>query len=312
MSEEGRFYKMTPRLMPRVWGGHRLDRMFGGALFEQPIGEAWLVADLPEGASTVADGRTLTDVVREHGQGMHGAFGDRFPLLVKVIDAESDLSIQVHPGPDDVAYFENARSKDECWLILDARPDASIFLGFKGVYSESQVLEALEAGTITKLLREVPVQAGDVFRIPPGTVHAIRRGITLLEVQEPSDTTFRVYDYGRPGLDGLPRPLHVEEALQVAHLNVAKSSPPQALGPWTVHAVGNHYVMLQTTLDGPLEMAWQGPYVVVALDEVEVSTTSQAETLAPLECVVVPSETRVTAVGAGRVVVALSRVPRDL
>ena len=126
---------------------------------------------------------------------MHGAFGDRFPLLVKVIDAEADLSIQVHPGPDDVAYFEGARSKDECWLILDARPEASIFLGFKGVYSESQVLEGLEAGTITKLLREVPVQAGDVFRIPPGTVHAIRRGIT----EAGQDTAAPDFGRAKPG-----------------------------------------------------------------------------------------------------------------
>jgi len=304
-------YKMRPLLMPRIWGGHRLDKHFGEDRSE-PIGEAWLVADLVEGFSSTVSGRPLTDLVSELGSTMRGAFGDRFPLLVKIIDADADLSIQVHPSHEEAKRFSGAQTKDESWLILDARDDAYIYFGFNQKYSESQVREALAQGKITELLEKVHVKAGDVFRIGPGTVHAIGKGITLLEVQEPSDTTFRVYDYERPGLDGKPRTLHVEEAMSVATLDRAPRIKPQEEAGWTVHAVGDHYAMLGKQIAGRAQVPGVGPRVIISLGDIEIRTGLQGCTLGRWEAAVIPAGVDAEALGHGDVIVATTVAPRKL
>jgi mannose-6-phosphate isomerase class I len=304
-------YKMRPLLMPRIWGGHRLDKHFGEDRIE-PIGEAWLVADLVEGFSSTVSGRSFTDLVSELGSTMRGAFGDRFPLLVKIIDADADLSIQVHPSHTEAKRFPGAQSKDESWLILDARDDAYIYFGFNRKYSESQVREALIQGTITDLLEKVQVRAGDVFRIGPGTVHAIGKGITLLEVQEPSDTTFRVYDYERPGLDGKPRALHVEEAMSVATLDRAPRIEPRDESGWTLHAVGDHYAMLGKRIEGSAQVPGTGPRVIIALGDIEIRAGEQESRLGRWEAAVIPAGIEANLFGYGDVVVATTVAPRKL
>lgn len=304
-------YKMKPLLMPRVWGGHRLDRHFAENRTE-PIGEAWLVADLVEGHSSTTDGRSLTRVVSELGSRMQGAFGRRFPLLVKIIDADADLSIQVHPSHEEAKRFPSAQSKDESWLILDARDNAYIYFGFNRACSEAEVRAALAAGTITDLLEKIHVQAGDVFRIGPGTVHAIGKGITLLEVQEPSDTTFRVYDYNRPGLDGKPRKLHIEEAMSVASLNRAARTQAIQQGGWTIHAVGDHYAMFGQVVDGSVQVPGKGPKVVIALEPLRVRSGVQDCELGRWEALVIPAGAEAEVHGHGQVVVATIALPQDL
>lgn len=294
--------------MPRVWGGHRLDKHFGEDRSE-PIGEAWLVADLVEGFSSIESGGSLSDLVAELGSAMQGAFGDRFPLLVKVIDADADLSIQVHPSHEEAKRFSGAQSKDESWLILDARDDAYIYFGFNGKYSESQVREALAQGRITELLEKIYVNAGDVFRIGPGTVHAIGKGITLLEVQEPSDTTFRVYDYERPGLDGNPRALHVEEAMSVATLDRAPRIAPQEDAGWTIHAVGDHYAMLGKRVAGRAQLPGAGPRVVIALGDIDIRSGEQECRLGRWEAAVIPGGVDAELLGNGHVIVAITAPP---
>lgn len=303
-------FKMTPRLVPRVWGGHWLDQRFGTGRSEQPIGEAWLVADLPEGQSTV-DGVPLSEVVARNPDTMRGAFGDRFPLLVKVIHAAADLSIQVHPGHHTQHLVEGASSKDECWMILDAKPGATIFLGFRRKYTKDEVRAALKAGTITELLAEMPVRAGDVFRIPPGVVHAIRGGITLLEIQEPSDTTFRVFDYNRPGLDGRLRPLQLEQALAVAEFGPVERTPKRSWLGWDLHACGMHYAMLDKQVVGSAEVVGVGPRVVIALEPMRLESGQEVVELGALEAAIVPAGVCATLKGRGRVVLALSVVPDD-
>lgn len=219
-----RVLKMRPLLKEKVWGGRKLERSFRKALprNDRPFGEAWEVADLPEGQSTVdggpLDGVALGELARRLGPSLVGtsARGERFPLLVKLLDAAADLSIQVHPGPEHVGSMPGARSKDECWLILQADPGGAIYHGFRRPTSREEFRDAVAEGRVTELLQRVEVAPGDVFRIPPGTIHAICAGVVLLEIQEPSDTTYRVYDYGRPGLDGMPRELHLDEAMAVA------------------------------------------------------------------------------------------------
>ena len=243
---------------------------------------------------------------------MRGAFGDRFPLLVKIIDADSDLSIQVHPSHEEAKHFPGAQSKDESWLILDARDDAYIYFGFNRECTPAEVRDAVAQGTVTELLEKIYVKAGDVFRIGPGTVHAFGKGITLLEVQEPSDTTFRVYDYDRLGLDGKPRALHIEEAMSVATLNCAARTVSIERGGWTIHALGDHYAMLGRLVDGSARVPGRGPKVVVALDPISVRSGSQQYELGQWDAVVIPDGVEAELWGHAKVIVATTAIPQDL
>jgi mannose-6-phosphate isomerase len=214
---------MRPVFFEKVWGGDKLRQLKrDSAPAGGPLGESWEVADLLEGASVVDggphDGRSLRDLVLEHGEDLTGdrPVDGRFPLLVKLIDAADDLSVQVHPGPQDVARHEGAASKEEAWVIVGADDGGRVLHGFVEGMTADRFRASVDDGTAGESLREVAVTPGDVVHVQPGTFHAIGRGVFLLEIQQPSDTTFRVWDWGRVGLDGKPRALHVEQALDVA------------------------------------------------------------------------------------------------
>ncbi len=221
---------MRPKLVAKVWGGRRLGDVFGKPIGEGSWGESWEVADLVEGESIVASGphasKSLGEVRAEFGASLVGTRSptSRFPLLVKVLDAARDLSVQVHPGEDDLERFEGAQSKDESWLILESDSGA-ILHGCRAGVSSADWEEAVRRRDPVPLLRRVRVQRDDVFRVSPGCVHAILGGTALLEIQQPSDTTFRVFDYERPGLDGKPRELHVDEALEVSVVEEVELRP---------------------------------------------------------------------------------------
>ncbi len=215
--------KCRPLFKARPWGGRTLETLFGKPLPPgQEIGEAWEAADIPEGTSLIANGplagQSLTEVVRIWKRDLIGhawKHADRFPLLVKLLDAREDLSVQVHPGPEDCRRnFPEHHSKDESWVVLDAEPDGALYWGFQKGATLNEFRTLLESGRIETILRRVPVKKGDLVRVAPRTVHALLRGVVLLEVQEPSDSTFRIYDYGRI-VNGNPRPLHIEEATRV-------------------------------------------------------------------------------------------------
>ena len=213
------FLISTPKMVEKVWGGTKLNQLFSKGDASVSWGESWEVADLKEGQSRITNQNNAHDLhtyVSHFGTQFIGTSEERFPLLLKLIHAAEDLSVQVHPGHQHIQHFANANSKDECWYILDVAPNAYILHGLNDpTLTHAQLQNALKDGDITKYLRKVPVQAGDVISIPPGTAHAICAGIVLLELQEPSDTTFRLWDYNRPGLDGKPRQLHQKEGLQV-------------------------------------------------------------------------------------------------
>jgi mannose-6-phosphate isomerase len=222
--------KMQPYLRKKIWGGRKLADVFHKKLPDaSSYGEAWEVSDLAEGESTVQNGplagKLLSEVVSLWGTALTGADGGgslagAFPLLVKVLDAQDDLSVQVHPGKDDIEeHGLVAHSKDECWLILDADEDGCILHGFDEATTPADFRLAVEQNRAADALRRVPVAPGDVIRVSPGTIHAICKGVCLLEIQQPSDTTYRVYDYNRPGMDGNPRDLHLEEAMLVSNFD---------------------------------------------------------------------------------------------
>ena len=234
-----------PVLKSKIWGGRRLETLLGMKLPSgEKIGEAWIAADLPEGASRIGngplEGKMLTEAVKAWGEDLTGdAWTEkkRFPLLVKLLDAEDDLSVQVHPGEEDCRrYFPNHHSKDESWIILHSEPGGRVLHGFRPGATLADFKRCLESGDVGECLRPVAVKQGDALRIAPGTVHALCRGVVLLEIQQPSDSTFRVHDYGRLGDDGKPRALHVIEAQRVVKFDSAPAllTPSRRLRPWGV------------------------------------------------------------------------------
>ena len=210
--------RMKPVFKEAIWGGTRLRDDFGYDIPSDHTGECWAVSAHPEGICTVDggsyDGMPLTEVWEKHPGLFGNISSDRFPLLTKIIDANGDLSIQVHPDDTYAAEQENGSlGKMECWYIIDCVPDATIVIGHNAKTRE-ELRAMVEEGRWNELIREVPIKKGDFFQIDPGTVHAIKAGTLILESQQSSDITYRLYDYGRLQ-NGKPRQLHISQSLDV-------------------------------------------------------------------------------------------------
>lgn len=207
----------------RVWGGTSLRDRLNKKIPYDCTGESWEVACHDHGNSVIRNGslkgKTLREALSSHGIELIGkAFGEgeKFPLLIKFIDAKDKLSVQVHPEDAYAMTHENGElGKSEAWYILDAKPGAKLIAGLKDDVTKEDFVAALNRGELEAVLNEVEVKAGDVINIPAGFVHAIEDGILLAEIQQNSDTTYRVYDWNRVGLDGKSRELHVEKSLDV-------------------------------------------------------------------------------------------------
>lgn len=214
--------KFKPEMKERVWGGRALEQ-FGLELPEGPIGEGWMIGDHPNGTTKVINGELaglgLDEIREKYGSSVFGAKGysanSRFPLLIKLLDCNDDLSVQVHPGNDYDKLPPGELGKTEMWYVLDAKPGAKIIYGLKPGATRESFAQAIADNRIMDSLQEVEAQAGDSFYIPAGTVHALCAGVLVAEIQQNSDTTYRLYDYNRPGLDGKPRELHIEDSLAV-------------------------------------------------------------------------------------------------
>lgn len=215
--------KFKPEMKERVWGGRALGQ-FGLELPDGPIGEGWMIGDHPNGTTKVVNGELagmgLDEVREKYGSVMFGTKGsssehNRFPLLIKLLDCNDDLSVQVHPSNDYEALPAGELGKTEMWYVLDAKPGASIIYGLKPGMNRESFAQSIAENRIMDSLQEVEVTAGDSFYIPAGTVHALRAGVLVAEIQQNSDTTYRLYDYDRLGLDGKPRELHIEHSLNV-------------------------------------------------------------------------------------------------
>lgn len=208
-------------MMERVWGGDRLARLLGKATGAgRVIGESWELSDRPEAESEIVGepfhGKTLRTLIqkspREIMGGLAGPELKRFPLLLKYVDAAAPLSIQVHPD-DEAARPFGDRGKSECWVILHAEARARIVRGFRRGVTRKDYERAVTQGRVAEILHSFTPRSGDVIALPAGMVHAIGAGVLVAEIQQNSDLTFRIHDYGRLGLDGKPRKLHLEEAL---------------------------------------------------------------------------------------------------
>ena len=228
-------FLLYPAAKDYLWGGSRLNDDFGKNIPLSPLAETWECSTHPDGQSVVADtGEKLGDVLAAHPEylGTHPleTTGGKpeLPILIKLIDAKSDLSMQVHPDDAFAMKVEGQLGKTEMWYVLDAKPGTSLVYGFKEHVTENQVRETISSGTIETLLNHVPVHKDDLFYIEAGTVHAIGAGALIAEIQESSNLTYRLYDYGRVDKNGKTRPLHIEKALEVANLK-SSVSPRQPM-----------------------------------------------------------------------------------
>ncbi|MFO7247362.1 MAG: class I mannose-6-phosphate isomerase [Bacillota bacterium] len=311
---------LAPTFHERIWGGTALADLFGYALPSPRIGECWAISAHPNGPSVVKNGplagRTLLEVWEAHRVWFGVPVVDRFPLLVKLIDANDDLSVQVHPDDDYARAKEGGEwGKAECWLILAASPGASLVYGHTARTRE-ELGERIARGEWDRLLTRVPVKAGDFLYVPSGTVHAIGKGIVLLEVQQNSDVTYRLYDYDRRDASGRPRPLHVNKALDVmavpafspavapavrysAGATVTRyvRTPHFTVERWTVArtcllAEDPPVFVALTVLDGAGALRWNGGALALKKgDHVLIpALVGRVELGGPLDCVVATVE----------------------
>ena len=213
-------FELKPVTKHIIWGGERLSRDYGMGENGEKIAEAWELTCRGDGDNEIISGkytgRLLSEFVRENPQALGTKQkGDRFPLLIKLIDAEADLSIQVHPDDEYALSHTDDMGKTEMWYIVDAKPGAKLIYGLKRKYTRDELKTAIAAGTLESLMNYVEVKSGETYFIPSGLVHAIGAGILIAEIQQNSNITNRVYDYNRRQPDGSLRQLHIEPALDV-------------------------------------------------------------------------------------------------
>lgn len=216
----------TPLYQERVWGGRELENVYNRSLPKAgvPFGESWEIADRADAQSIVSSGHlagtSLQQLWNEQREEIFGAgfTSERFPLLIKILDARDDLSIQVHP-PAELAADLGGEPKTEMWYIADAAEDATIYVGLKNGTTKESFETALADGTCEEQVHAIQPKSGESIHIPSGRIHAIGAGLLIYEIQQNSDTTYRVFDWNRVGLDGSPRELHIEESLKCIDFN---------------------------------------------------------------------------------------------
>lgn len=239
---------LIPPIKDYIWGGTKLRDEFGKESKLERLAESWELSCHKDGGSVIANGeyagKTLAEYIEERPETLGTNCGrfEFFPVLIKLIDACDNLSVQVHPDNEYAQRVEGEYGKTEMWYIVDCDEGASLIYGFKEEISKEDFRKAIETNTLLDKVNSVPVKKGDVFFINSGTLHAIGRGILIAEIQQNSNTTYRVYDYGRVGADGKPRELHIEKALDVTNLTPAepyKLPDPQKLEGRTVRQLAD-------------------------------------------------------------------------
>lgn len=301
-------YPLTfhPVFKERVWGGRRLEQLYGKSLpADVPIGESWEICDRPGDSSVVANGwlagKDLHWLLEHHGPELLGRakpYEGIFPLLVKILDAQERLSLQVHP-PASEARRLGGEPKTEMWYVAEADPGAELYVGLKAGVTRAAFEQHLRLGTVADTFHRVKVRAGDVMFLPSGRVHAIGAGLVLFEIQQNSDTTYRVYDWGRVGLDGKPRQLHIAESL--ASIDFRDFEPTLARGVELEHEAQP----TRRLVDDPLftvdlveaagEASWSWPAGTMQIlglisGELDVAAAGEAVRLKPGQFCLVPAE----------------------
>ena len=300
--------KFTPILKEKIWGGNKIETVWHHKISAlKNCGESWEVSGLVDDESVVSNGFLaennlnelleiyLTDFV---GEKNYEKYGLGFPLLIKFIDAQDNLSVQVHPDDTLAQEKYGQNGKTEMWHVIEADEGAGLYVGFNQKVTEQQYVSAVEAGTLEALLKFYPVKAGDTFMIPAGTVHAIGKGVLLAEIQQPSDITFRIFDWNRVDENGNSRELHTEEALDAIHFeeNVGdfkvKYAPEKNKTVTLVHSPFFNTNMLDMDMQVEKSFAQLDSFVIYMCLEGSVFLVSGdfKERMETGEVVVVPAE----------------------
>ena len=264
---------MKPVFQEKIWGGSRLKTVFGYDIPSDKIGEDWAISAHPNGVSMIENGPYKGQTLDQLWANEKALFGqpteDVFPLLIKILDAEDDLSVQVHPDDTYGLKHEGELGKTECWYVIDAQPGAEIIYGHNAQTKE-ELTTMIQEGRWEDLLTRVPVKKGDFFFVPSGTIHAIGKGIMILETQQSSDTTYRVYDYDRKDDAGQTRELHIQQSIDVT--TVPSNRPENAIveekiGDSTVvtYLKTDFFNVYEWQVNGLLSMEKAAPYTLVTV-----------------------------------------------
>ena len=312
MSEKTYPLLLKPVVKDYLWGGKRLKDEFHFETEKEIAAEGWMLAVHKDGTNTVVNGdlkgRTLDSVLSSWG------YKDKFPILIKLIDAKDKLSVQVHPDNAYALEKEGEYGKTEMWYIVDCKPGARLIYGFNREISKAEFKERITDNTLDEVMNYVPVNVGDVFFISAGTLHAIGEGILIAEIQQNSNTTYRVSDYGRLGADGKPRELHVDKALDVT---VTKPSviPYGKVGEPTEHDYGysrhlakcEYFDVTHYKLDGELPLASKENFIsLLVLDgNASVNYGSESIKVKKGDSVLIPKHFSVNVTGKAEIICSL-------
>ncbi|WP_249598472.1 mannose-6-phosphate isomerase, class I [Peribacillus frigoritolerans] len=269
---------LTPTFQERIWGGENLRKLYHYEIPSEHTGECWAISAHPNGQSVVKSGRfegkNLSQLWSEYPELFGHYESDHFPLLTKILDANDDLSIQVHPNDSYARQFENCElGKTECWYIIDCAEDAEIIIGHHAQTKE-EFMHLIENNQWDELLQREKIKPGDFFYVPSGTIHALCKGIIVLETQQSSDTTYRVYDYDRPSPSGDKRELHLEKAVAVMTVpHVAKKVEPKV---WemdeatiTTFVEDRYFTVYKWEVHSRLELVQDQHFMIVSVLEGE-------------------------------------------
>ena len=261
-------------LQEKIWGGTKLHTLFNFTLPSDKTGEAWIISAHPNGISTIKSpakyaGLGLDELYKAHPELFNGQQLASFPLLIKLLDASDDLSIQVHPDDEYALEHEGEYGKNECWYVVQAEPGAKIVYGHTAMTPE-EFAEKIDNEAWSDLFIEVPVKAGDFFDVPSGTIHAIGGGIVILETQQNSDTTYRVYDYNRTDDAGNPRPLHIQQTKDVTTIPHSVPTTNQQVmtsetGTRTTFVENKFFTVWKYDIDGDYSDALSSTYHLVTV-----------------------------------------------
>ncbi len=299
--------KFKPLFKERIWGGTALASTMGKRLpADKLIGESWELSGVEGDISVVSNGKlrgnNLQELIEVYmgelvGDRIYEKFGLEFPLLIKLIDAQDVLSIQVHPDDQLAAKRHNSYGKTEMWYVVDNKPGASLYVGFKGDVTREQYLKAVAEGTLPSLLNRYEVKKGDAYFIPAGTIHAIGKGLLIAEIQQTSDITYRVDDWGRVDKNGKPRQLHTELAVDAidfaSHANLNVTRTPKRNEAVTIEQC-NYFTTNLLEIKGEVEREYVtlDSFVIYMCLEggAEVLCGEHHETLAKGETMLIPAE----------------------
>lgn len=217
-------WRIQPTYKDYVWGGTKLKERYHAVTDKEIVGEVWALSCHPDGPNTILNGthqgEKLQDVLNDKKYwGTNAQSFERFPILTKLLDAKQDLSIQVHPDDELGWELEKEYGKTECWYVLEAEEGTTLYYGLSKDMTKEEFRSAIENNTILDCLNKVPVKPGDVLFVGAGTIHALCTGAVIVEVQQNSNTTYRIYDHGRVGADGKPRELHIDKSILASNLN---------------------------------------------------------------------------------------------